>query len=381
MVSAAAVSATAGPEPRATAGGEDFNVAAHGLRGVASMMVLFAHLLGGTAEHIYHADRNYVSAVLPFWNIGTFGVQLFFVISGFVILPSVRRYSLGEFGLRRFLRLYPLFLAFSLLFAALNYFTGAYPKLNTVTAFVSGLLFLNLFTGTEQLTPNAWSLSFEVMFYLATAITYYCAFTRRSVVLTIVSLLLSLAFWVQFPISSYFALGLLVRVLHDRGLVLPLRLARSFEAVMLGVAIWLASLSHYEYRWADLANPAVPPLIVATATYFYLAVHRNSLTALLLNNRPTLYLGTVSYSLYIVHPYIYLPTRLAFARLGWFTEDTVLSLTIFALVVTPLALIATAIVHDRLERWPYTRFFRQGIYRRRAAASGADERRSRDSVG
>lgn len=351
------------PERTATAG-DEFNVAAHGLRGIASMMVFFAHLLGGTAEHIYHADQAYVDAVLPLWNVGTFGVPLFFVISGFVILPSVRRYSLGEFGLRRFFRLYPMFFAFSLLFIVLNYATNAYPKLNTVETVVSGLLFINLFTGTEQLTPNAWSLSFEVMFYLATAITYYFAFARRNVALTVMALALSLAFLVKFPISSYFVLGLLVRVLHDRGYVLPTAPARALEAVMLAAMVWLASLSHYEYRWADLANPAVPPLIMATAVYFYLAVHRGSLTAVVLNHRPVLYLGTVSYSLYIVHPYIYLPGRMLFARLGWFTDDTVASLVLFAVVVTPLMLVATAIVHQWLERWPYTRFFHQSIYRR-----------------
>ena len=71
---------------------DSFNSSAHGLRGIASMMVFFAHLLGGTAEHIYSGRADYVAFVERPWNFGVYGVELFFVISGFVILPSVMRY-------------------------------------------------------------------------------------------------------------------------------------------------------------------------------------------------------------------------------------------------------------------------------------------------
>ena len=348
----------------ATVPPREFNVAAHGLRGVAAMLVFFAHLMGGTAEHIYAADRAYVDIVRPFWNVGTFGVELFFVISGFVILPSVVRYSLREFALRRFLRIYPLFFAFSLLFVMLNLALNAYPKINEPVAVFAGLVFMNLFTGTEQLTPNAWSLSFEVMVYIGTALIYYFAVVRRNVVATVAMIALAAAFWMRFPITSYFLLGLVVRIVHDRQMFLPLLIARTFEAVAFVSMVWLASIDHYEYVWADLSRPAVIPLIIATGTYFYLAVHARSLTAWLVGNRIALYLGTVSYSLYIVHPYIYLPMRLAFDRLGWFAADPFLSLALFALAVTPPMLAATAVVHATLERWPYAAFFRQAIYRR-----------------
>jgi peptidoglycan/LPS O-acetylase OafA/YrhL len=346
------------------AGSREFNVAAHGLRGVAAMMVFFAHLVGGTAEHIYAADSQYVTLTRPFWNFGTFGVMLFFVISGFVILPSVFRYSLGEFALRRFMRIYPMFFAFSLLFVVLNLALGAYPKLNTPLAVVSGLLFINLFTGTEQLTPNAWSLSFEVMFYTGTVLIYYFAVVRRNAVATVLAVVLAAAFWARFPITTYFLLGLVVRIVHDRRIFIPTGVARVLEVIIFVAMAWLASFDHYEYVWADLARPVVIPLIACTGAYFYLAVHSRSLTALLLGNRATLYLGTVSYSLYIVHPYIYLPMRLAFDRLGWFDGDPFASLALFAVAVTPPMLAATAIVHATLERGPYAAFFRQAIYRR-----------------
>jgi peptidoglycan/LPS O-acetylase OafA/YrhL len=360
------------PERARTAPSE-FNTAAHGLRGVAAMMVFFAHLLGGTADHVYAGDRVYDAAIRPFWNIGTFGVELFFVISGFVILPSVMRYSVSEFALRRLLRLYPLFLAFSLLFVVLNAATNTYPRLNSPLAVFSGLFFVNLFTGTEQLTPNAWSLSFEVVFYAAMALSWYFAATRRSPVMTIVMVGLSLAFLAAFPIVIFFIMGLLIRVAHDRGLFLSAHIGRIAEVLMFCLMLWLASLSKSAFVWDDFAKPSVPPLVLATGLYFFLAVHPASLTSRLLANRATLYLGTVSFSLYIVHPYIYLPMRMVFDRLGWFTTDYVTSMLAFAAVVTPLMLVATAIVHKQFEVRPYAWFFRQDIYRAGRAAAPADK--------
>src|SRR3546814_16194799 len=79
-----------------------FNCAAHGLRGIAALMVFSAHLLGGSAEHVYQDHSAYVQFVLRPWQFGVYGVYLFFTISGFVILPSVLRYSKGQLALRRF---------------------------------------------------------------------------------------------------------------------------------------------------------------------------------------------------------------------------------------------------------------------------------------
>src|SRR3546814_18959352 len=91
-----------------------FNCASHFLRGFAALMVFSAHLLGGSAEHVSQDHSAYVQFVLRPWQFGVSGVYLFFTISGFVILPSVLRYSTGQFALRRFLRLYPLFLTLTL---------------------------------------------------------------------------------------------------------------------------------------------------------------------------------------------------------------------------------------------------------------------------
>ena len=343
--------------------------AAHGLRGLASAMVVFAHVIGGPARHIYADNAAYVDAVRAPWHLATFGVQLFFVISGFVILPSALRYDAGEFALRRALRLYPLFAALSVLFVVMNIATDAYPKINTPLAVVSGFLFLNLFTGTDQLTPNAWSLTYEVMFYALTAGVVTFAVKRRDRVAGAVSILAAVAFVLAFPIAIYFVAGAAIRLLRWRrpegsGTTLLV------EVVAFVAMVTLASRGHYEYWWHDFRDPFVVALIVATAVYFYCAVAPGSFTEKLLGNRVFAYLGTISYSLYLVHPYIYLALRKLFVRWGLFTSDLIGAMLLFGLLVFAISLLASHVVHLWLERWPYERFFRQRIYRADRIARG-----------
>ena len=352
-----------------------FNVAAHGLRGVASLMVFFAHLLGGTAEHIYPNNQAYVQGLAPFWNVGTFGVCLFFVISGFVILPSAMRYSPGEFAGRRFMRIYPLFFAFSLLFIVLNAATGFDPDRNNLKSIIAGLTFTDLIFKTEQLTPNAWSLTYEIWFYALTAAAVYCALRRRSVFWSLVVGAAALSFLLHYPLSLYFLAGAGVRIAYDHAD--QLRNGRHWFAELLALTacLFLASRGHYDdYEWRVFRDPGVPLLIVSTTIYFALAVSSRSATSAALGNPLFRYLGAVSYSLYLVHPYTYLLVRVSFVDAGLFSANVLVSMTLFIAVATVVTMAATHLVYHSLERWPYERFYGQKIYRAAAEAPGADSK-------
>ena len=341
----------------------EFNPAAHGLRGIASLMVFCAHLLAGTAEHIYPNNAAYFAATRAPWHFGTYGVELFFVISGFVILPSVRRYSVREFAIRRFLRLYPLFFVLSVFFVIMNGMTNSYHKLNNLPAIVSGFLFLNLFNRTEQLTPNAWSLTYEVFFYVLLCLGYQVLVRRFRPVGAGLVLGAFLIFWVLCPIVTFFVFGLLIRLLHDRGVRLPDSMAWPLEVISAASCIWFASRDWFAYTRADLANPVVPAIMVSTAIYFFVASQSNSLTRMLLSGRWVAYLGTVSYSLYLVHPYTYFACRNLFRHFGLFGANIPLSMLGFFVVTTPVTLLVTHYVHRYLEVGPYQWYFHQRIYR------------------
>lgn len=348
------------------AGGKagNFNVAAHGLRGVAALGVLFAHMLGGVGEHIYGAHPTYNATVAPYWHLGTFGVFLFFTVSGYVIWPSVMRYAPGAFAWRRFVRLYPLFLFFSLLFLALNLVVQREPQLNEPLTVLAALTFTNLFTGTDQLTPNAWSLSYEVAFYALTVLGAWVAFTWRSRAGLVTFAALTLAFVWLWPKALFFVGGLLVRWAHDRGMLPAQRVRLVCEAVLLVAAVALAAGAKRSFHQVDFLEWSNWATVVATCLWFHFAVAPGSLTERLFANRATAYLGTVSYSLYLAHPYTYFVGRELFERGGLFTADTVGSMALFFAAVTAATLVLTHAVHLVFERWPYEACFRRGVYER-----------------
>jgi peptidoglycan/LPS O-acetylase OafA/YrhL len=348
--------------------GSDFNVAAHGLRGIASLMVFCAHILSGTAEHVYQANYAYVAAIQKPWHFGTYGVDLFFVLSGFVILPSVMHYSTKEFAIRRFLRLYPLFFVLSIIFVILNGATNEFPKLNTLSAIVSGFLFLNLINGTEQLTPNAWSLTYEVIFYAFTCVSVHFLFKRFNFLGAVSVMFLAGLFWAWHPIVTFFVIGIGIRALHDRAIFLPPVLAKPLEIGSLAGCIYFASQSWFEYSPRDMINPIAIAVMICTGVYFYCASTSGSLTGKLLSGRWVAYLGTVSYSLYLVHPYTYYASRTLFVKFGLFGTNIGLSVLLFYAVTVPITLVATHFVNQFLEVLPYKYFFRQSVYR--AAKTG-----------
>lgn len=129
-----------------------------GLRAIAVLLVLWVHLpvdaLGLRAEAIR-------SALLP----GNVGVDLFFVLSGFLItrILLVDREAgvpLRHFLVRRFLRIFPIYyLSIAVLAPALDW-----QEIVACASYTSNFAFL--FKGTTSPLEHTWSLAVEEHFYL-----------------------------------------------------------------------------------------------------------------------------------------------------------------------------------------------------------------------
>jgi peptidoglycan/LPS O-acetylase OafA/YrhL len=342
----------------------EFNTAAHGLRGIASLMVFFAHLLGGAGKHVYSNNIQYLEFIQRPWNFGIYGVELFFVISGFVIVPSILKYSPRNFAARRFIRLYPLFLIMTFVFVILNAWTLRQPELNDPITILSALLFLNLFTGTEQITPNAWTLTYEVMFYVIICYLFYSFRLRAGYLYKASAIGICIAFVGYFPIALYFAIGVVIRYLLDNGYCKSGRYAKALEITSAASCIYFASEPHFNYTWEKMLEPVPLLTMLSTAIYLYLAVSPESITtALAKKSRIIAYFGVVSFSLYLVHPYVYLACRIIFVKLGLFSDSIFFSMILFFLIATPLTVFATHIFHIAFERGPYKYIFGGDVYK------------------
>jgi peptidoglycan/LPS O-acetylase OafA/YrhL len=152
------------------------------LRGVAALLVALFHIgnAGPTANPPFH----WISHSLL--NFGSFGVMLFFVVSGFIIPASLeRRGSLVEFWIGRFFRLVPLFwlvvasvlVLYRLGVLWLPGYIFSYNKL--LILFGNGTLLTN-FVGSPHLVAPAWTLPYEICFYALTSVIFVTRFRHKS---------------------------------------------------------------------------------------------------------------------------------------------------------------------------------------------------------
>ena len=135
------------------------------LRAIAILLVVFLHLAGVADQHRPIADARVAWA-----GVGHAGVDLFFVISGFIMYLIGHRQLAGWPSGRRFLyrraaRVYlPYWLWFTV--ALLVYLTA--PQIMLLTpGQLTGLVesFVLIPTWTPQLLPVSWTLKYELYFY------------------------------------------------------------------------------------------------------------------------------------------------------------------------------------------------------------------------
>jgi peptidoglycan/LPS O-acetylase OafA/YrhL len=143
------------------------------LRAVAASTVALYHL--ANAAPVGTPQFDWIShGVLQF---GSFGVMLFFIVSGYIIPASLeRRGSLTEFWINRFFRLVPLFwllslavvLLWSLNVLALPEWIFHHPPV----VFVGNLTLMTNFVGAPHLLATAWTLPYEICFYALTSVIF-----------------------------------------------------------------------------------------------------------------------------------------------------------------------------------------------------------------
>jgi exopolysaccharide production protein ExoZ len=148
-------------------------IAMEGLRGVAILMVFVCHYDVLIVQHF-----NVPPSVAFFSSIvgrmATAGVDLFFLLSGFLIYRSAIRADFGylRFLKKRIVRIYPTFLAVFIAYVGLSIalpkltkeLGGGWPLIRTIA---ENLAFLPGFVNVKPIVGVAWSLSYEWYFYVA----------------------------------------------------------------------------------------------------------------------------------------------------------------------------------------------------------------------
>ncbi|MEZ0450693.1 acyltransferase [Sphingobacterium thalpophilum] len=134
----------------------------------ASAVLLYHYLYRG-----YKAGNMSLlrfDGVGEYFKYGYLGVDLFFMISGFVIAFSIKHLSLSKFCYSRFRRLYPIYWLCLLLTCGATYFWGAPRYQVTFSQLLANLTMAQKLFGVGDIDGAYWSLYVELKFYLIIAI-------------------------------------------------------------------------------------------------------------------------------------------------------------------------------------------------------------------
>jgi exopolysaccharide production protein ExoZ len=335
-----------------------------GLRGIAVLLVFLQHY---AMQSILYIDLSpfgaEVAALLR--NFGTLGVELFFILSGFLIYGMLlrRRPAFRPFMARRAGRLYPAFLCVfaPVAIAHVVVGTGEIPAEWGGAALViaANLLFLPGVVAIEPLMAVAWTLSWEMAFYLALGILvpalglpHRSRFTRVVLILTAIALVTLASDRLPDGIGVFasplpalpFLFGMLLFEAED---------ARAWSVPgipALGAGLAALTIGHW-FAPSPLGRTLMESF--ALAVLCSAAFRGNNIAASVLSTEKLRWLGNMSYSYYLVHGLVVLAVFQAGARLlapGWpaplawllvvpvFAASLVASFAVFAAVERPISL-------------------------------------------
>jgi peptidoglycan/LPS O-acetylase OafA/YrhL len=279
------------------------------LRFIAAGSVMFQHV----AEHVGNKTVRAVVELGP----GVFGVALFFIISGFIIPFSTRRtFEPVQFALRRVLRIYPLVLAAFLLALAMGA-TGLISRFSFMVhaspvQWAANLLLVQDLAGVRPFLNVTWTLIIELGWYSLFGAMLVLYGNRAGRILGISGhvamvalILLSLMFGFRLPLGRIGMIyAAIVGFQFYRQWSGEISMRNLTCHVIAFVAIMLAgnyvAFGVFRHPRIDFAQAAWPWL-AATLLFALVFGWRKLRQSILLDNPLFRWLGTVSYSLYMVH--------------------------------------------------------------------------------
>ncbi|WP_052007145.1 acyltransferase family protein [Burkholderia paludis] len=294
--------------------------------------------------------------VLPF---GQAGVDVFFVISGFImswVAPDEGR----AFFRKRLIRIVPLYWLTTIGIYAIAVLRPQW--LNTTTAapeyLVKSLLFVPYVKENGQWGPlnlNGWTLEYEMLFYLAVAASLVLVRARRATACAAL-MLASLWLWIEIdgtpgtvvdhlgrPVVLEFGLGVVAYRVLQTGIAS--RIAAPVWAVVAVGAVMTIPLSHAVYgtpqAFTRIALWGVPSCVLIVAL---VALDMRNRT---ITNRMVAALGSASYSIYLIHPYVIgIADKILGMRAGLQTGAGIVG----ACAILVIVCVAGHVCHVRIER-------------------------------
>nr|WP_240143653.1 acyltransferase [Nitrosomonas sp. JL21] len=280
------------------------------LRFLAALAVVFHHysLVGFAINSQTIAPYPIVSSIFKY---GYLGVDLFFMISGFVILMTASSGGLRHFIISRLVRLYPAFwICCTITFVAIL-IIGSTEYEATFSQYLANMTMLSGFMGIESIDNVYWSLFVELKFYALVAIVLLMGRIQQIELLFSFWLVVTMILLI-FPVypltrfhfilldgySANFIAGAAFFLIWNRGMSWNRGL---MIAAAWGCAVYQSTIDAHEFEMR-IKNDLNPIVIAAIVSAFFwimgmIACRKTGMVA----RANWVWLGAMTYPLYLLH--------------------------------------------------------------------------------
>lgn len=317
------------------------------LRGIACICVMLFH-------YTYYYDINWKHSQKPLliFEYGRYGVELFFLISGFVIFMSLKNKSIKDFAVLRFYRLFPAYWIAIVVIFLIGKLVTLSPEI-PVHGNISLLELLTNFTmiptifSLKYVDSSHWSLGFELLFYFHIALIFTLSKSKENLILsalllwTFVSVIWHAFVKYYFNIVAAMTVWWSDNILHWQYILPKLLVLPYIHLFSMGVSFYLlyqkknlklsvfgiafcVTADYFIWGWEHSVVVIFLALLFCTAIFFRIQ---------LLKSRVLVYLGTISYSLYLIHQNIGFRIIQVIEKLGVNSNIAILTAFLFTIVL------------------------------------------------
>jgi len=280
------------------------------LRGIAALGVVLYHFTSLFSQRYQYVELQ-ILFPLPHENVGRYGVELFFIISGFVITMSLSRCdNVTQFLISRFSRLFPTFwVSMTITSLVILWASGS----GNIYQYLVNLTMMPTLFGVDNVDGSYWTLLYELVFYFLIAVIFKYSNNKISTPLMFGYLLLgvgaiALFYWWQVGIEIPFKLRILFMFPHFHlfiaGFLFHKMWVARTEKRRVEIHIVLGVLGLLLTQWLLIfTNEARINVLSSTCVTVFFGTFICVIYGKLdfLNNKALLYLGSISYSLYLIH--------------------------------------------------------------------------------
>ena len=312
------------------------------LRAIASLLVVIFH-----------------NQFIPY-KFGLFGVDLFFVISGFIVTNVIFKNS-KKFFLKRLIRILPTYYIFTLIVIILYHFN--FLEANLIVNFssiIKSMLFIPYsFSNSGPILSNGWTLNYEMFFYLITSFSILLFKKPIQIVIFCICILIlfCIAPYCIFNNSNYinyylnyysnpiiieFLLGIIVFLIIQKSkLIIKNNIISIISKLTIFILFGLMIIMEiYQFQQYRLFFYGIPSSILVLC--YILTENKFKQTKIYLF---FVKLGDASYIMYLLHPLI-----LKFIYLYIFIHYNIFFDTIFLIGSLLIISILSILLHNKIEK-------------------------------